>query len=226
MPRCSPGSICPPRDQTRPTLTANTGAWSSAPAASRPGSRSPGPARKGSGRKTTTSSRAGPGRSCGDGPAPARQICGLWSRSSTRRLKPLATALGLGGWRAAGPKADRPSVPGHRGHSGRGTARTGRHTYGELRPLGHRFQVPAGATQARPPCRTTRSRRPGLRRPDSSSDPKSLPDRGLLVNAVMPGSNAATHGLKPGDVLVAYNGIAMNTKDDQQYDESSAAICA
>ena len=55
---------------------------------------------------------------------------------------------------------------------------------------------------------------PVYERPDKSSDPKPLPDHGLLVNVVMPGSNAATHGLKPGDVLLAYNGIALNKKDD------------
>ena len=50
--------------------------------------------------------------------------------------------------------------------------------------------------------------------PDASSELKPLPDHGLLVNVVTPGSNAATHGLKPGDVLLAYNGHAMNKKDD------------
>ena len=38
---------------------------------------------------------------------------------------------------------------------------------------------------------------PVYERPDSSSEPKPLPDHGLLVNMVAPGSNAATHGLKP-----------------------------
>ena len=55
---------------------------------------------------------------------------------------------------------------------------------------------------------------PAYQRPDASSEPKPLPDHGLLVNVVAPGSNAATHGLKPGDVLLAYNGIALNNKTD------------
>ena len=55
---------------------------------------------------------------------------------------------------------------------------------------------------------------PVYQRPDASSEPQPLPDHGLLVNMVIPGSNAATHGLKPGDVLLAYNGIALNKKDD------------
>ncbi len=55
---------------------------------------------------------------------------------------------------------------------------------------------------------------PVYKRPDKSSELKPLPDHGLLVNVVTPGSNAATHGLKREDVLLAYNGIALSTKDD------------
>jgi hypothetical protein len=51
-------------------------------------------------------------------------------------------------------------------------------------------------------------------RPDKSSEPEPLPDHGLLVNVVAPGSNAAAHGLKAGDVLMVYNGLALNKKDD------------
>src|SRR5262249_37151627 len=40
------------------------------------------------------------------------------------------------------------------------------------------------------------------------------PAHGLLVTLVVPGSNAATHGLKSGDVLLAYNGKALRKRDD------------
>jgi hypothetical protein len=49
---------------------------------------------------------------------------------------------------------------------------------------------------------------------DHSSDPEPLPDHGLLLSVVAPGANAAKHGLKPGDVLLTYNGIALNKKED------------
>ena len=51
-------------------------------------------------------------------------------------------------------------------------------------------------------------------RPDKSSEPEPMPDHGLLVNVVTPGSNGATHGLKAGDVLLAYNGQVLNKRDD------------
>jgi tetratricopeptide (TPR) repeat protein len=55
---------------------------------------------------------------------------------------------------------------------------------------------------------------PIYERLDKSKEPEPLPDHGLLVNLIAPGSNAATRGLKPGDVLLAYNGHALNKKDD------------
>ena len=55
---------------------------------------------------------------------------------------------------------------------------------------------------------------PVYERPDMLSEPNPLPDHGLLVNLVAPGSNAATHGLQPGDVLLAYDGRELNKKDD------------
>jgi S1-C subfamily serine protease len=51
---------------------------------------------------------------------------------------------------------------------------------------------------------------PILERVDTTSDAGPLPDHGLLVNVVAPGSNAAKHGVKSGDVLLAYNGMALN----------------
>jgi hypothetical protein len=55
---------------------------------------------------------------------------------------------------------------------------------------------------------------PVYRRPDASSQPAPPPDNGLLVKVVVPGSNAAAHGLRPGDVLLAYNGMALRRRED------------
>jgi tetratricopeptide (TPR) repeat protein len=55
---------------------------------------------------------------------------------------------------------------------------------------------------------------PAFERPDKSSQPKSPPDHGVLVNLVAPGSNAAAHDFKPGDVLLDYNGTALHQRDD------------
>src|SRR5262249_35865515 len=55
---------------------------------------------------------------------------------------------------------------------------------------------------------------PVYQRPDPSSEPQPLPDHGLLVNVAARGSNAANHGLKDGDVLLAYNGQVLKKKDD------------
>src|SRR5262249_26030465 len=55
---------------------------------------------------------------------------------------------------------------------------------------------------------------PVFEQPAPSADPGPLPDHGLLLTVVVPGSNAARHGLKPGDVLLTYNGTALNERDD------------
>ena len=55
---------------------------------------------------------------------------------------------------------------------------------------------------------------PVYERPDASSQPGAAPDHGLLFNVVAPGSNVANHGLKGGDVLLAYNGSPLKKKED------------
>ncbi len=55
---------------------------------------------------------------------------------------------------------------------------------------------------------------PVFERPDPASQPRPLPDHGLLVKVVTPGSNAAAHGFKPGDVLLSYNGAALKKRED------------
>jgi CHAT domain-containing protein/tetratricopeptide (TPR) repeat protein len=55
---------------------------------------------------------------------------------------------------------------------------------------------------------------PVFDRSDPSSQPRPLPDHGLLVNLVAPGSNAKIHDVKAGDVLLAYNGVALHKRED------------
>jgi hypothetical protein len=50
--------------------------------------------------------------------------------------------------------------------------------------------------------------------PEPSADPGPLPDHGLLLTVVVPGGNAAQHGLKRGDVLLAYNGTSLQQRQD------------
>ena len=208
MPPWSPGSISHPRDRTRPTPTASTGAWSSAPGASRPGSRSRGPVRTGCGPKTTPGSRSRVRtelrRRPGAGPADLRPLV---EKLRAQRLEPLAKALGAS---ADGlPPARRLIVLPSRAMAGipveallapddtrtvsyAPSATVFKYLREQPRPDRHAGLLALGD--------------PVYERPDKSSDPKPLPDHGLLVNVVIPGSNAATHGLKPGDVLLAYNG--------------------
>jgi tetratricopeptide (TPR) repeat protein len=55
---------------------------------------------------------------------------------------------------------------------------------------------------------------PDCQAPVPSSEPAPLPERGLLIKLVGPGSNAATHGVSAGDVLLTYNGNALSARED------------
>ena len=163
----------------------------------------------------TTGWRAKCGQSCGAGPVMARQTCGPWLRIAPQRIEPLAKALGATAFGL--PPAARLVVLPSR-------AIAGIPVEALLAPDDTRTvsYAPSATVfkylrdQPRP------DRHPGLlalgdpvyERPDKSSEPKPLPDHGLLVNVVVRGSNAANHGLNDGDVLLAYNGIALNKKDD------------
>src|SRR5262249_34848671 len=47
------------------------------------------------------------------------------------------------------------------------------------------------------------------------------PRYGLLIKAVLPGSNAARAGLRPGDVLLRYDGKRLQSKEDLTASSSS-----
>src|SRR5262249_18825064 len=55
---------------------------------------------------------------------------------------------------------------------------------------------------------------PVFHRPDASTEPVPLPDHGLLVTLVVPGSSAARAGLQRDDVLLSYNGIRLESRAD------------
>jgi len=165
----------------------------------------------------------------GAGPADPQPLV---ERLRTQRLEPLANALGT---------TPRPAAVGPRAPEGSPPTADGQQPARRLIVLPSRAMagIPIEALLAPDDTRTVSyapsatvfkylreqphpDRHAGLlalgdpvyERPDKSSDPTPPPDHGLLVNVVDPGSNAAIHGLKLGDVLLAYNGHALNAKDD------------
>ena len=111
-------------------------------------------------------------------------------------------------------RVDRASVHGDDRDPGRGHAEKRRSLDRKLRGLGDRADRPPPPAVADGGAGLLALGDPVFQRPDSSSSPDSLPDHGLLVNVVAPGSNAATHGLKPGDVVLSYNGTKLSTAAD------------
>jgi tetratricopeptide (TPR) repeat protein len=55
---------------------------------------------------------------------------------------------------------------------------------------------------------------PGLRPPELVRAPSAVPTHGVLLTQIMPGSNAATHGLKTCDVLQEYGGTRLAGQAD------------
>ena len=45
-------------------------------------------------------------------------------------------------------------------------------------------------------------------------DTRPVPDGGILILAVTPGSDAAAQGIQPGDIILAVNGRAVRTLED------------
>ena len=165
MPPWSPGSISPPRDRTRPTPTASTGAWSSALGASRPGSAIAGTGPDGLWTKddtdlaerVRTELRRRPG-------AGQPELRSLIEKLRTQRLEPLAKALGA---TADGlPTARRLIVLPSRAMAGipiEALLAPDDTRIVSYAPSATVFKYLRDAAPARPPCRPAGPGRPGLR---------------------------------------------------------------
>ena len=206
------------RSRGRPsTRTASTGAWLSVPAASRPGSRSPAQSLTGSGPKTTPRSQTACERSCACGPKAAWKGYGHSSKGyetseSTRWRRPFgATADGLQPARRLIilPSRDLVGIPVEALLANDDTRRV---TYAPSATVLKRLRE---RPQADRPTALLAVGAPIYVPIDAPSE-SPLPDRGLLVKTVEPGASAAaeTRGMKPGDVILSFNGTNLHKLDD------------
>jgi tetratricopeptide (TPR) repeat protein len=145
----------------------------------------------------------------------AAELQPLLERLRTQRLAPLATALGAS---ADGqPPARRLIVLPSRAIAGipveamlaPGDARTVSYA-----PSASVFKLLRERPRPGPHAGLLALGDPIYEPPEKSSEPQPLPDHGLLITVVAPGSNAATHGVKRGDVLLDYAGTTLRKSED------------